>query len=159
MLVVQNNLAATYWRLRQTEKAMNAFRDVYLGRLKLLGEEYELTLTAANNYAASLLDLKRFEEAQSLMRKTIAVARRVLGGNHEFALKLKWCYAQSLYKDDGASLDDLCEAVATLEDVERTARRVFGGSHPLVLEIEPDLQIARAALHARDDACDYDEPD
>ena len=112
-----------------------------------------------HHYAASLLDLKRFEEAQSLMRKTIAVARRVLGGNHEFALKLKWCYAQSLYKDDGASLDDLCEAVATLEDVERTARRVFGGSHPLVLEIEPDLQIARAALHARDDACDYDEPD
>ena len=106
------------------------------------------TLTAANNYAASLLDLKRFEEAQSLMRKTIAVARRVLGGNHEFALKLKWCYAQSLYKDDGASLDDLCEAVATLEDVERTARRVFGGAHPLTSAIEEDLRKARAGLAA-----------
>ena len=99
-----------------------------------------------NNYAASLLDLKRFEEAQSLMRKTIAVARRVLGGNHEFALKLKWCYAQSLYKDDGASLDDLCEAVATLEDVERTARRIFGDSYPFVLEIESELRFVRSAL-------------
>ena len=68
-------------------------------------------------------------------------------------------YATALHENPAATLDNLREAVATLEDVERTARRVFGGSHPLVLEIEPDLQIARAALHARDDACDYDEPD
>ena len=59
-------------------------------------------------------------------------------------------YAQCLYKDDGATLDDLREAVNTLEDTERTARRVFGIAHPLVADIELALRKARAALRARE---------
>ncbi len=58
-------------------------------------------------------------------------------------------YARALYKDDDATLDDLREAVATLEDVERTARRVLGGAHPLTTGIEGSLQNSRAALGAR----------
>ena len=118
--------------------------------MKLLGEEHHNTLLAANNYAISILHLGRFGEAKSLLRKTMPVARRVLGENHETALSMGKTYAMALFLDNKATLDDLREAVTTLEDVERTARRVFGGSHPLVLEIEPDLQIARAALHARE---------
>ena len=57
-------------------------------------------------------------------------------------------HAQSLYRDEGATLDDLGEAVTTLEETERTARRVLGSSHPLVGPIERDLQNARAALRA-----------
>ena len=49
--------------------------------------------------------------------------------------------------DDAATLDDLREAVTTLEETERIARRVFGGAHPLTKGIEGDL---RAALRARD---------
>ena len=56
----------------------------------------------------------------------------------------------ALYGDDGATLDDLREAVTTLEDVERTARRVFGGAHPTTTEIEKPLKTARAALRARE---------
>ena len=67
-------------------------------------------------------------------------------------------YAGALYDDPGATLDDLREAVETLADAERTARRVFGGTHPLTVEIECDLQKARAALGAReagfDSICD-----
>jgi len=59
-------------------------------------------------------------------------------------------YAQSFYKDAGATLEDLREAVTTLEDVERIARRVFGGAHPLTLAIEDDLREARDALRARE---------
>ena len=47
---------------------------------------------------------------------------------------MRWTYAEVLYTDDGATLDDLREAVAKLEDVERTARRVFGGAHPTTLQ-------------------------
>ena len=53
-------------------------------------------------------------------------------------------------KGHGATLDDLREAVETLEDVERIARRVFGSSHPSAVQIEIELQAARAALRARD---------
>ena len=58
-------------------------------------------------------------------------------------------YAEALYKDDGASLDDLREAVTTLEDAGRIARRVLGGSHPLTGGIELALRRSRAVLRAR----------
>ena len=51
---------------------------------------------------------------------------------------------------DGATLDDLREAVATLVEIERTARRVLGSAHPLTVEIEDDLRGARAKLDARE---------
>ena len=52
-----------------------------------------------------------------------------------------------LYHDPGATLDDLREAVDTLEEIERTARRVLGGAHSLTVDIEGDLRDARAVLH------------
>ena len=59
-------------------------------------------------------------------------------------------YAQALCLDTDATLDDLREAVTTLEDDERIARRVFGGAHPDVVGIEKSLRLARAALRARE---------
>ena len=84
------------------------------------------------------------------MRKTVPVARRVLGDKDRLTLKMRWGYALSLYKDAGATLDDLCEAVTTLEDTERIARRVLGGAHPDVELIEESMQESRAALRARE---------
>ena len=63
---------------------------------------------------------------------------------------MRCCYAEALYKADGATLDDLREAVTTLEDTERIARRVLGGTHPLTADIEWGLGEARAALRARE---------
>ena len=59
-------------------------------------------------------------------------------------------YARALYEDPGATLDDLRDAVTTLEDTARIARRVFGGAHPTTKGIEHTLRDARAALHARE---------
>ena len=67
-------------------------------------------------------------------------------------LKMRGLYAQSLYEDTTATLDDLREAVSTLEDAERTTRRVFGGAHPLAVNLERDLRNARAILSVREDA-------
>ena len=53
-------------------------------------------------------------------------------------------YAMALYDDPGATLDELREAMTTLEETERTARRVLGGAHPLTSAIEGDLRNARA---------------
>ena len=65
-------------------------------------------------------------------------------------LTLRINAAMALYKDTDATLDDLREAVTTLEDVERTARRVLGGAHPTTAWIEETLRNARAALRARE---------
>ena len=48
--------------------------------------------------------------------------------------------------DTGATLDDLREAVATLEETERTARRVMGGAHPITESIVVGLRHARAKI-------------
>ena len=61
-----------------------------------------------------------------------------------------WIYARALYKDDSATLDDLREAVATLEETKRIARRVLGGAHPATKVIENYLKESRITLHARE---------
>ena len=61
---------------------------------------------------------------------------------------MRLAYAMALYRDPGATLDDLREAVTTLEDAKRTARRVLGGTHPVTDAIEGSLRISQA-LHAR----------
>ena len=156
MLSAQGNLAITYAKLGRREAAMRLRRDVYSGRLRLNGEDHEETLRAAHNYAVSLRDLSRYEETKSLLRKTIPIARRVLSENHKTTLTMRSVYAEALFCDSGATLDDLREAVTTLEDAERIGRRVFGGAHPTTALIERNLRAARAALRARENAATVD---
>ena len=150
ILVAQTCLANTYTRLGRNEQASNMLRDVYSGRVRLNGEEHEDTIIAALNYATSLASLRRFEEAKSLLRRTMPVAQRVLGESHELTLTLRKVYALALSGDAGATLDDLREAVDTLEDASRTARRVFGGAHPLTGGVEKSLRRLQATLRARE---------
>ena len=123
-------------------------RDVYSGRLEVHGEEHPETLRAANNYALSLITRKHFEEARSLLRKMVPVARRVLGEANDLTLKMRWLSARALYRADGATLDDLREAVTTGEDTARIARRVLGGAHPTTVDIERSLRNAQTVLRA-----------
>ena len=125
-------------------------RDVYFGNLKLNGKDHYESLVAAGNYISSLVDMRRFEEAKPLLRKVMRVARRVLGEDDDLMLRMRWNHGEVLYKDDGATLDDLREAVSTLEDVTRTAKRVLGGAHPITTGIEGELRASRAALRARE---------
>ena len=80
----------------------------------------------------------------------LPVARRVLSESNEITLKMRWIYAKAHYKDSDATLDDLREAVTTLEDAGRIARRVLGGAHPITMGIERHLRNAQAALRARE---------
>jgi len=142
ILTVQSNLASTYEFLGRLDEGLRLRRDVCSGTLKLYGEEHQDTLLEANNYAVSLRDLQRFKEAKVLLRKVIPVARRVLGEGHRLTLKMRKNYAKALFRDAGAALVDLREAVNTLEDAGRTARRVLGGAHPLTVDIETELRLA-----------------
>ena len=78
------------------------------------------------------------------------MAQRILGNNDNITLAMRSIYAQSLFFDAAATLDDFREAVETLADAERIARRVLGGAHPTTETIEDNLQSARAKLRARE---------
>ena len=149
MLAVQSNLANLYQVLGRYEESLALQREVYSVCLKLFGE-HEHTLRAANNYACSLYELQRFEEARVVLRKMMPVARRVLGEGHRLTLKMRSIYATVLCEDPVATLDDVREAVTTLEDTARIARRVFGGAHPITVDIGKSLRGSREALSARD---------
>ena len=84
------------------------------------------------------------------MRKRIPVARRVIGASHEITIRMSRNYARALYNDSDATLDDLREAVTTLEEIAPTARRVLGGAHPEVSYMKASLENARAKLRARE---------
>ena len=129
MLAFQGNNALKLKQLNppRFEQALRLQRDVYEGYLKRNGEEHPLTLRAATNLAVTRNDLKRYKE-----------------------VKASRAYAIMLYTDPSATLDDLREAVTTLEETTRTTRRVLGGAHPLTSEIEEALGNLRAALRAHD---------
>ena len=59
-------------------------------------------------------------------------------------------YARALFRDPGATLDDVREAVATLVETARISRQVLGGAHPITMGIEEALRNARAARRARE---------
>ena len=55
----------------------------------------------------------------------------------------------ALYGDDCATLDDLREAVETLESVVRVWTRVLGKAHPETPALQSTLAAAHKALAAR----------
>jgi len=63
---------------------------------------------------------------------------------------MRWGYAESLYRDDIATLDDLREAVTTLESVAPLWKRIYGEKHPETPKVQNALANARAALRARE---------
>ena len=62
---------------------------------------------------------------------------------------MKGCYAEAIYRDPAATLEDLREAVTRFEETTRIARRVLGGEHPLTTGVEKTLGKSRAAYDAR----------
>ena len=65
-------------------------------------------------------------------------------------LTMRSLYAEALHRADGATINDLREAVTTIEDTERIARRVLGGAHPVTMGIQRSLHNARGALRTRE---------
>jgi hypothetical protein len=119
--------------------------------MRLHGDEHQETLREASNCAISLIGLNRIKEAKAMLCKTMPVARRVLGDSHDLTLKMRLNYAATLCNADGATLDDVREAVTMLEETARTARRVFGiGGHPSVVGIEDTLRQSREVLRAHE---------
>ena len=150
ILVTQSNIANTYDALGRFEESLSMRQDTYSGWLKLKGDAHEETLREATSCAITLSNLQRHAEAKALVRKVMPVARRVLGDSDDLTLRIRSHYAQLLYADPTATLDDLRESVTTLEEIERTARRLLGGAHPITAAIEGALQNARDVLRARE---------
>ena len=58
--------------------------------------------------------------------------------------------AATFLHNPGATLDEIREAINTLEEMEPIARRTLGIAHPIAVNIQGELQKARALLRARE---------
>ena len=77
---------------------------------------------------------------------------RAVGRDHRVCplWPITWTSPPRCDQDDGATLDDLREAVATLESVAPLWKRVFGPSHPETPLVQNALEDAREALAANE---------
>mmetsp|Transcript_866 Transcript_866/g.2451 ORF Transcript_866/g.2451 Transcript_866/m.2451 type:complete len:406 (+) Transcript_866:808-2025(+) len=151
MLRVQTRVGYSYNALGRHEEGLPLQRDVYSGRLKLHGENHQETIWSAGYLANSLYRTRRFDEGKALLRKVIPVARRVLGKGNIDVIRLRWSYGLFLYRAPDATLDDIREAVATMEETYGTVRRAFGAEHSYTREMDPkDIRFAQAELRARE---------
>ena len=140
--ISQGALANTYHELGRLEEALSLQRDVYSGRVKLMGVEHRSTLIAANNYAMTLLQLKRFKEAERVLRKVAPAAQRVLGNEHELTLSIREDLCRATLDGD-SSAEEKREALQMLEDTVAVMRRVLGPTHPDTLHAQSELKIYR----------------
>ena len=143
-------MANTYANLGRKEEALRLRLEVYSGHAKLNGEEHPETLREANNYAWDLEKLNRHKEVKALMRKKMPAVRRVLGDSNDTTLRMRANYNVALVNANCSTLDDIREAVETLEEIVRTTRRVLGGSHPVTEDIGRCVRHSRAVLRARE---------
>ena len=151
ILALQTRVGYSYNALGRNEEGLPVQRDVYAGRLKLHGENHQETIWSAGYLANSLYRTRRFDEGKALLRKVIPVARRVLGTGNIDTIRLRWSYALFLFRSPNATLDDIREAVATMEETYGTVERVFGAEHSYTREMDPkDIRFARAELRARE---------
>ena len=126
-------------------------REVFARKVEIYGKEHRETLDGAERLVCSLNYADRYDEVQSILRKTIPVARRVLGDDNLTTLRLRYAsVASTCNQSDVVALDDLREALRTLEETAPIARRILGGAHPLVADFERALKAVRANLSARE---------
>ena len=147
ILIVQGNIANTYAMLGRHESALRIERDIYARKSALYGRDDESTLLSAVNLASSLVDeLQQFDEARAFLRDRIPEAIRALGKDHDITFRLERMHAQCLYENDGASLEDVTAAIATLEELDRKITRIYGITHPQTRGTRYFLEEARATL-------------
>ena len=110
----------------------------------------DMTINTALNHGMLLSRIGRRTEAVKFLRKQLPIANRACGPNHVNTLKLRSILSSALYDYDGASREDVSEAVTTLNDVLRRATRTLGDSHPFTrrVRIEQRDASARAASFA-----------
>ena len=77
------------------------------------------------------------------------MTRRAFGDSNDITLRMRWIYAVALYQDTCATLDDLVEAVETLESVAQLWKRVMGKRHPEMAQVLNALKDAREMLRLR----------
>jgi tetratricopeptide (TPR) repeat protein len=132
--------------LGRHDEAKRMLRDVYTAHVAKDGKYHADTILAASNLTNLLVYLEEWTEAKKVALDILPAARRTLGVDHYNTMGIHWTYAMCLANPVDASLDDLIEAEAVLDDTSRRWRRVMGEAHPDTERIQNAHELARGNL-------------
>ena len=149
ILVAQTNIALCYYKLGRHQEALDLRREIYARGLALGVPSKDLFIDVLN-LSWSMKECGLCAESKSFLREQLPAARRALGADHDTVIQLRWQHADALRLSDGASREDVVEAVTLLEELSRTTQRIYGTSHPLANDIRNTLGWARETLAAFD---------
>ena len=124
-------------------------RDAYESYVEKFGETHTETLGLALDLAITFRQTDKNADAKSFLRGRVLIADRFLGREKMLSLRLRWVYANSLTDSADATIDDLVEAVETLESVAKSWKRVMGERHPETVKVLNASKSARAPAPAR----------
>ena len=133
-------IARCHQKTGRHEEAARLFRLVYAKRKAQ--KDTMNALYAGFHLARSLVELGRYADAKSLMLPLL----RGLDSRVEQNPLMRRVYAETLYKTEGASRDDVSKAATTLEDVLSVMRKRLGAGHPDTLGTLTELDRARMTL-------------
>jgi hypothetical protein len=117
--------------------------------MEKFGETHTETLGIALDLAITLREADKNADAKSFLRGRVLIADRFLGREKMLSLRLRWVYANSLTDSADATIDDLVEAVETLESVAKSWKRVMGERHPETVKVLNASKSAREKLRLR----------
>ena len=143
ILITRGNLAISLYNLGQLDEALSMQREVYAGRQNLFWNGQKDI--AVCNLTEYLVAAREFEEAQSLAREELTAIIDRHGPDDPLTLEVQTWYALAFFRADGASEDDVAEALTILEDVLRRSKRVLGDSHPDTERARKFLEDVRSA--------------
>ena len=119
---------------RSGERLLGYIRQLFMYRMKTLGEEHPHTLESRNYMAVTLSHLGRYEEALAMGQEVYEKRKKVLGEEHPDTLLT--------LNNMGSSLSHLGryeEAMAVYQEAYEKRKRVFGGENPNTLNSRNDI--------------------
>ena len=128
-----------YHRIGRPEEALVIEREIYAKTRDM---------NTAINLSSSLMHLGKHSEARSFSAQRIKESKRKFGPDHNTTLMLQQIFAQAIYHDRDASLDDVTRAVDILESLLQKRRQVLGSAHRITADSQKDLDRARLVLAA-----------
>ncbi|KAJ7921572.1 hypothetical protein B0H13DRAFT_2415300 [Mycena leptocephala] len=133
-LRAMNDLALTYWKLKELTTA-EALQGVVLEKQKqLLGGDHPHTLVAMNNLALTYIDLKQFTKAEELEVAVLEKRKQLLGDDHPDTLLAMANLATTYWQLKQFTKTEELEVV-----VLKKRKQLLGDDHPDTLHAMANL--------------------
>lgn len=85
-----SNIAYTHCGMGNYVRALQLYKDVYIKRKNIFGEEHPQTIITKSNIAYCYCDLGKYSDALRIFHEVYEKLKNVLGDDHSETIKVKY---------------------------------------------------------------------